>query len=90
MDVDLGGVGGECLVVSQFTLAGSVRKGKRPGFDAAEAPALAESLYLRVAEEIRGAGIEVQTGQFRAMMDVDLVNDGPVTLLVCTRDGVIL
>jgi D-tyrosyl-tRNA(Tyr) deacylase len=90
MDVDLDGVGGACLVVSQFTLAGSVRKGKRPGFDAAEEPARAESLYLRVAEEIRSAGIEVQTGEFGAMMDVDLVNDGPVTLLVCTRDGVIL
>jgi D-tyrosyl-tRNA(Tyr) deacylase len=90
MDVDLGGVDGECLVVSQFTLAGSVRKGKRPGFDAAEEPKLAEALYLRVAAEIRAAGIEVQTGQFGAMMDVDLVNDGPVTLLVCTRDGVIL
>jgi D-tyrosyl-tRNA(Tyr) deacylase len=90
MDVDLAAVGGACLVVSQFTLLGSVRKGKRPGFDAAEEPALAESLYLRVAQEIQNAGIEVQTGQFGAMMDVDLVNDGPVTLLVCARDGAIL
>jgi D-tyrosyl-tRNA(Tyr) deacylase len=90
MDVDLAGVGGACIVVSQFTLLGSVRKGKRPGFDTAEKPARAESLYLRVAQEIQNAGIEVQTGRFGAMMDVDLVNDGPVTLLVCTRDGAIL
>jgi D-tyrosyl-tRNA(Tyr) deacylase len=90
MDRDLGEVGGECLVVSQFTLAGSVRKGRRPGFDAAEDPARAEALYLRVADEIRAAGHRVQTGHFGALMDVELVNDGPVTLLVQTKDGALV
>lgn len=89
-DRDLDEVGGACLVVSQFTLAGSVRKGRRPSFDAAEDPRVAETLYLRVAEELRAAGITVETGRFGAMMGVELVNDGPVTLLVFTRDGVVL
>lgn len=90
MDLDLGEVKGGCLVVSQFTLAGTVRKGRRPGFDGAQEPAAAEVLYLRVAEELRAQGLPVQTGRFGAHMEVELVNDGPVTLLVFTRDGAVL
>jgi D-tyrosyl-tRNA(Tyr) deacylase len=90
MDLDLAAVGGGCLVISQFTLAGTVRKGRRPGFDGAEAPAVAEALYLRVAEELRAHGLPVQTGRFGAFMEVELVNDGPVTLLVFARDGAVL
>lgn len=90
MDRDLSEVSGGCLVVSQFTLAGTVRKGRRPGFDAAEAPAAAEALYLRVADELRAHGLPVQTGRFGAHMEVESVGDGPVTLLVFTRDGTVL
>ena len=79
--------GGACLVVSQFTLAGSLRKGNRPSFDGAEDPALAEPLYLRVAEALREAGVAAETGTFRAAMEVDLVNDGPVTFLLRVRGG---
>lgn len=90
MDLDVGEVGGGCLVISQFTLAGTVRKGRRPGFDGAQAPATAEPLYLRVADELRAHGLPVETGRFGALMEVELVNDGPVTLLVLTRDGTVL
>jgi D-tyrosyl-tRNA(Tyr) deacylase len=90
MDLDLTEVEGGCLVVSQFTLAGTVRKGRRPGFDAAEVPAAAEALYLRVVEELRAHGLPVQAGVFGAYMEVESVGDGPVTLLVFTRDGTVL
>jgi len=90
MNLDLAEVGGGCLVISQFTLAGTVRKGRRPSFDGAEAPAVAEALYLRVADELRAQGLPVQTGRFGASMEVELCNDGPVTLLVFTRDGSVL
>lgn len=90
LDKDVGQVGGACLVVSQFTLAGNVRKGRRPGFDAAEAPELADPLYLRVAGELSDLGVPVQTGRFGAAMEIDMVGDGPVTLLVFTRDGSVL
>lgn len=90
MDHDLGEVQGGCLVISQFTLAATVRKGRRPGFDGAEAPERAQALYLRVADELRAHGLPVQTGRFGAHMDVELVNEGPVTLLVFTRDGAVL
>ena len=87
MDRTLAEVGGACLVVSQFTLAGSVRKGNRPGFDRAEDPARAEVLYLRVASELEAAGLPVETGRFAAAMDVHLVNEGPVTFLLRVREG---
>ncbi len=87
MDRTLAEVGGSVLVVSQFTLAGSVAKGNRPSFTEAEEPARAEALYLRVADGLRAAGVPVATGRFRAAMQVELVNDGPVTLLVFARDG---
>ena len=82
MDRSVLDVGGEALVVSQFTLAGSVRKGRRPGFDQAAPPEVAEALYLRVAEGLRAAGLRVTTGSFRSMMEVELVNDGPVTFVL--------
>lgn len=90
MDVDLAAVNGGCLVISQFTLAGTVRKGRRPSFDAARAPEEAEALYLRVADELRQQGLPVQTGRFGARMEIHMVGDGPVTLLVFTRDGSVL
>jgi D-tyrosyl-tRNA(Tyr) deacylase len=78
-------VGGRVLVVSQFTLAGDCRKGRRPSFDDAESPQLAQSLYKDVVETLRAAGLSVATGEFQATMQVALVNDGPVTLLLDSR-----
>jgi D-tyrosyl-tRNA(Tyr) deacylase len=90
MDRTLAEVGGACLVVSQFTLAASLAKGNRPSFEPAEAPARAEPLYLRVADQLRAAGLPVATGRFGADMQVDLVNDGPVTFLVFTAGGALV
>jgi len=87
MDRTLADVGGACLVVSQFTLLASLRKGNRPGFGHAADPAVADALYLRVAEGLRATGLEVATGEFGAKMHVALVNDGPVTLIVEAREG---
>jgi D-tyrosyl-tRNA(Tyr) deacylase len=87
MDRTLAEARGAALVVSQFTLAGSLRKGNRPSFDAAEEPGAAESLYRRVAEGLGKGGIRVATGRFGATMEVDLVNDGPVTFLLTVRGG---
>ena len=78
-------VGGEVMVVSQFTLAGDVRRGRRPSFDAAAPPDIARGLYERVVQQLRAAGINVATGEFQAMMRVELVNDGPVTILIDSR-----
>lgn len=74
-------VGGALLLVSQFTLAGSIRKGRRPSFDRAMPAASAEPLFGRLVERLRSAGLTVETGIFGALMEVELVNDGPVTLL---------
>lgn len=90
MDRTLHDVGGACLVVSQFTLAGNLKKGNRPGFDKAEEPERAEALYLQVAKALVGHGLEVATGRFAALMEVDLVNDGPVTFLLEVRGGRVL
>jgi D-tyrosyl-tRNA(Tyr) deacylase len=78
-------VGGAVLAVSQFTLYGDMRRGKRPSFDAAARPEQARRLYEHFVEKIRAAGIRCETGKFQAMMEVELVNDGPVTILIDSR-----
>ena len=78
-------VGGSVLVVSQFTLAADCRKGRRPSFDEAAPPQIARPLYEDVVRELQTSGLTVATGEFQAMMQVSLVNDGPVTLLVDSR-----
>jgi D-tyrosyl-tRNA(Tyr) deacylase len=78
-------VGGQVLVVSQFTLWGDCRRGKRPSFTAAAAPELAEPLYEAFVAAVQRLGVPTSTGTFRAHMDVALVNDGPVTLLLDSR-----
>ena len=75
-------VGGAVLVVSQFTLFGDVRRGKRPSFDAAARPEQARPLYEYFVDKLRAAGLHCETGRFQEMMEVELVNDGPVTILV--------
>jgi len=81
MNRGLDEVGGTVLAVSQFTLAGSIRKGRRPSFDRALAGDAAEPLFERFLELLRDEGVTVETGVFGALMDVELVNDGPVTLI---------
>ena len=75
-------IGGEVLVVSQFTLLGDCRKGRRPGFSDAAPPAEADRLYLYFVEQLRAQGLHVETGQFQAMMLVKIHNDGPVTFVI--------
>ncbi len=85
MNRSLDDVGGKMLVVSQFTLLGDCRKGRRPSFIKAAAPEKADELYRSFVAEVRGQGIEVETGRFQQHMDVELINDGPVTLLLDSR-----
>ena len=85
MNRSVADVGGGVLVVSQFTLAGDARKGRRPSFVAAARPERAEPLYEALVETLRGQGIEVATGRFRTHMNVQLVNDGPVTILLDSK-----
>jgi len=82
MDRSVVDAGGAILVVSQFTLYGDMRKGRRPSFDAAAAPEAARSLYEDLVRELRAVPLPVATGEFQAMMRVELVNDGPVTILI--------
>ena len=82
MNLDLAEVGGEALVVSQFTLAGSLARGRRPSFDGAAPPTEAEALVARLVARLEAADLRVQTGVFGARMEVDLVNDGPVTFVL--------
>ena len=85
MNVSLAEAGGEVLAVSQFTLAGSTRKGRRPSFDGAEEPTLAAELFDRLVALVREKGFRVETGVFQAVMDVHLTNDGPVTFILESR-----
>ena len=82
MNLALADAGGSLLVVSQFTLYGDAAKGRRPSFIDAAPPAVAEPLYEKFVAQLRGLGVTVETGRFGAMMDVELVNDGPVTLML--------
>ncbi|MBN2023712.1 MAG: D-tyrosyl-tRNA(Tyr) deacylase [Pirellulales bacterium] len=86
MNRALAEVGGAMLVVSQFTLLGECRKGRRPSFSRAAEPTMAEALYEVFVRAAAASGIDVATGRFRQHMDVELVNDGPVTLLLDTVD----
>ena len=87
MNLALDEVGGAVLVVSQFTLAGDCRKGRRPSLDAAAAPQVARPLYEEVVRTLLAGGLTVATGEFQATMQVSLVNDGPVTFLLEARGG---
>jgi D-aminoacyl-tRNA deacylase len=82
MNLAVGAVQGSLLVVSQFTLYGDVRRGKRPSFDAAAPPEQARVLYERFVARIRSAGLACETGRFQEVMQVELLNDGPVTILL--------
>jgi D-tyrosyl-tRNA(Tyr) deacylase len=87
MNLSLLETGGDALVVSQFTLWGDCRKGRRPSFTRAADPAVANDLYRRFIELLKGEGVQVAEGRFQEMMDVYLVNDGPVTMLLdSTKD----
>ena len=85
MNRSLRELGGEMMLVSQFTLLGDCRKGRRPSFMQAAEPNLATELYEYFVNQVRGLGIGVQTGRFGAMMEVALINDGPVTLILESR-----
>ncbi|MGW8192735.1 MAG: D-aminoacyl-tRNA deacylase [Desulforhopalus sp.] len=82
MNLSAADIDGEVLIVSQFTLYGDCRKGRRPGFSAAAAPEIAEPLYQKFIAEVQNKGIRVATGVFQAEMQIELTNDGPVTLLL--------
>ncbi len=85
MNLSVTDTGGSLLVVSQFTLYGDCRKGRRPSFDKAAPPEVAEALYEEFVSKLRARGANVETGRFRAMMDVHLVNWGPVTLMLDSK-----
>ena len=85
MDLSVSDVEGEVLLISQFTLFGDCRKGSRPSFSRAASPEIAEKLYLQLRERIYQGGIPIQTGQFRARMEVSSINEGPVTLIVDSK-----
>ena len=85
MNLSLADIGGAVLVVSQFTLFGDVRRGNRPSFDAAARPEHARELYDYFVQRIRALGLRCETGRFQAMMDVELINSGPVTILLDSR-----
>lgn len=86
MNLSIQEAGGSILSISQFTLYGDVKKGRRPSFTAAARPEVAEPLWLKFNEELRSCGLIVETGVFGAMMDVELVNDGPVTIIIESKE----
>jgi D-tyrosyl-tRNA(Tyr) deacylase len=86
MNLSIQDIGGELLVVSQFTLLGDCRKGRRPGFSDAAPPAEADRLYRYFVEYLRTTGFKVETGQFQAMMLVKIFNDGPVTFVIDSNE----
>ncbi len=87
MNLSVRDVGGAILAVSQFTLFGDVRRGKRPSFDAAAPPERARELYEYFVERVRALGLRCETGRFQQMMQVELINTGPVTILVDSEKG---
>lgn len=86
MNLSIQEAGGSILSISQFTLYGDVRKGRRPSFTAAARPEVAEPLWLKFNDELRECGLSVETGVFGAMMDVELINDGPVTMIIESKE----
>lgn len=87
MNRDVGDVGGGVLVISQFTLLGDCRRGRRPSFSGAMPPETAERLYESFVATVRAKGVPVETGRFRADMKVHSLNDGPITMLIDSREG---
>jgi D-tyrosyl-tRNA(Tyr) deacylase len=87
MNLNVQEIGGSILAVSQFTLYGDVRRGKRPSFDAAAPPEKARQLYEFFVEQVRAAGLRCETGRFQEMVQVELVNEGPVTILLDSGKG---
>ena len=85
MNLNVADVAGAVLAVSQFTLFGDVRRGKRPSFDAAARPDRARELYQYFVERVRALGLRCEVGRFQAMMDVELVNSGPVTIMLDSK-----
>jgi len=85
MNLSVIDVGGEVLVISQFTLYGDCRKGRRPDFTSAAPPEVAKGLYEKFIEEVKARGVEVKSGEFQARMLIDIHNDGPVTILLESR-----
>ena len=87
MNLSIEDVGGEALVVSQFTLCADINQGRRPSFLNAAPPEMADNMYQQYCKKLRKENISVQTGQFGALMEVKLVNDGPVTIVLDSREG---
>lgn len=86
MNLSLLDINGSALIISQFTLAGNMKKGRRPSFDSSESPDIANEYYEKFVEEFEKAGVYTQTGVFGAMMDVHIQNDGPVTFIIDSKE----
>ena len=86
MNLSLLDVKGEALIISQFTLIGNLKRGRRPSFDKSATPDVANSLYEEFVQEVSNSGIKTQTGKFGAMMDVEIHNDGPVTFILDSKE----